>query len=95
MSLDKITVRKIATLARIRVETDALEPLASELNKILGWVEQLNEVDTKGVPPMTSVVETEPFKRADQVDDGGRVEQVLANAPEETNHFFVVPKVIE
>ena len=57
MSLDKNTVRKIATLARIRVETDALEPLASELNKILGWVEQLNEVDTKGVPPMTSVVE--------------------------------------
>tara|TARA_Y100000588_G_C14044066_1_gene834142 strand:+ start:218 stop:505 length:288 start_codon:yes stop_codon:yes gene_type:complete len=95
MSLDKETVRRIATLARIRVDEDALEPLSGELNNILGWVEQLNEVETKGVSPMTSVVEKEPFKRTDQVDDGDRVEQVLANAPDEAEHFFVVPKVVE
>jgi len=95
MSLDKDTVRRIATLARIRVDEEALEPLAGELNNILGWVEQLNEVDTQDVPPMTSVVETEPFQRVDRVDDGGQVEDVLANAPEEAEHFFVVPKVIE
>lgn len=95
MSLDKNTVRRIATLARIRVDEEALEPLAGELNNILGWVEQLNEVDTKDVPPMTSVVDTEQFQRMDRVDDGGQVEDVLANAPEEAEHFFVVPKVIE
>jgi len=95
MSLDKDTVRRIATLARIRVDEDALEPLAGELNNILGWVEQLNEVDTEGVPLMTSFVETEPFKRSDTVDDGGKAEQVLANAPEEAEQFFVVPKVVE
>ena len=95
MSLDKDTVRRIATLARIRVDEEALEPMAGELNNILGWVEQLNEVDTNGVPPMTSVVETEPFKRSDQVDDGDRVDAVLANAPEEAERFFVVPKVVE
>ena len=95
MSLDKDTVRRIATLARIRVDEDALEPLAGELNNILGWVEQLNEVDTEGVPLMTSFVEPEPFKRSDTVDDGGKAEQVLANAPEEAEQFFVVPKVVE
>ena len=95
MSLDKDTVRRIATLARIRVDEDALEPMAGELNNIMGWVEQLNEVDTEGVPPMTSFVETEPFKRSDTVDDGGKAEQVLANAPEEAEQFFVVPKVVE
>ncbi len=95
MSLDKDTVRRIATLARIRIDEEALEPLAGELNNILGWVEQLDEVDTKDVPPMTSVVETELFQRTDRVDDGGQVEDVLANAPEEAEHFFVVPKVVE
>lgn len=95
MSLDKDTVRKIATLARIRVDEAALEPLAGELNNILGWVEQLSEVDTEGVPPMTSVVAAELFRRPDTVTDGDRVEEVLANAPEEAEHFFVVPKVVE
>jgi aspartyl-tRNA(Asn)/glutamyl-tRNA(Gln) amidotransferase subunit C len=95
MSLDKDTVRKIATLARIKVEEDALEPLAGELNNILGWVEQLSEVDTEGVPPMTSVVATESYLRPDTVNDGDRVEEILANAPDEAEHFFVVPKVIE
>jgi len=95
MPLDKDTVRKIATLARVRVDDDALDSLAGELNNILGWVEQLSEVDTEGVEPMTSVVAAEPFKRPDKVNDGDRVDEVLANAPEEADHFFVVPKVIE
>lgn len=95
MSLDKDTVRRIATLARIRVEEEALEPLVGELNNILGWVEQLSEVDTEGVPPMTSVVAAELFRRPDKVTDGDRAEEILANAPEEAEHFFVVPKVVE
>lgn len=95
MSLDKDTVRKIATLARIKVEEDALEPLAGELNNILGWIEQLDEVDTDGVAPMTSVVAAEAYQRPDEVTDGDRVDAVLSNAPEEAEHFFVVPKVIE
>lgn len=95
MSLDKDTVRKIATLARIKVEEDALDSLAGELNNILGWIEQLDEVDTTGVAPMTSVVAAEAFLRPDKVTDGDRVEEVLRNAPEEAEHFFAVPKVIE
>ena len=95
MSLDKDTVRKIATLARIKVEEDALDSLAGELNNILGWIEQLDEVDTDGVAPMTSVVAAEAFQRPDEVTDGNRVEEVLRNAPEEAEHFFAVPKVIE
>ena len=112
MSLDKETVRRIATLARIRIEENALEPLAGELNNILGWVEQLEEVDTDGVPPMTSVaralagvtsaqppmtsvVETTLYQRRDDVNDGDVADDILANAPEKADHFFVVPKVIE
>jgi aspartyl-tRNA(Asn)/glutamyl-tRNA(Gln) amidotransferase subunit C len=95
MSLDKDTVRKIATLARIKVEEDALDSLSGELNNILGWIEQLDEVDTDGVAPMTSVVAAEAPQRPDQVTDGDRVDAVLSNAPEEAEHFFVVPKVIE
>jgi aspartyl-tRNA(Asn)/glutamyl-tRNA(Gln) amidotransferase subunit C len=95
MSLDKDTVRRIATLARIRVDEEALEPLVGELNNILGWVEQLSEVDTEGVAPMTSVVAAELYQRSDKVSDGGRVEDIIANAPEEAEHFFVVPKVVE
>jgi aspartyl-tRNA(Asn)/glutamyl-tRNA(Gln) amidotransferase subunit C len=95
MPLDKDTVRKIATLARVKVAEDSLESLAGELNNILGWVEQLSEVDTEGVAPMTSVVATELIQRADTVNDGGRVEEIIANAPEEAQQFFVVPKVIE
>ena len=95
MSLDKDTVRKIVTLARIKVEEDALDSLSGELNNILGWIEQLDEVDTDGVAPMTSVVAAEAPQRPDQVTDGDRVDAVLSNAPEEAEHFFVVPKVIE
>jgi len=95
MSLDKTTVAKIAHLARIRVEEDKLEPLAAELNNIIGWVEQLGEVDTDGVQPMTSVVHVTLPRRADAVDDGGDPDRVLDNAPAKVNHFYAVPKVVE
>jgi len=95
MSLDKSTVAKIAHLARIRVEDDKLEPLAAELNNIIGWVEQLGEVDTDGVRPMTSVVHVTLPRRDDKVDDGGNPDRVLENAPAKVNHFYAVPKVVE
>lgn len=95
MSLDKETVRKIASLARLKVPDEELETMAGELNNILGWIEQLREVDTEGVAPMTSVTVTVPALREDRVTDGGYVDLVLANAPEEVANSFVVPKVIE
>jgi aspartyl-tRNA(Asn)/glutamyl-tRNA(Gln) amidotransferase subunit C len=95
MSLDKETVRKIASLARLKVPDEELEAMAGELNNILEWIEQLREVDTEGVAPMTSVTVNVPALRADRVTDGGYVDLVLANAPEEVANFFVVPKVIE
>jgi aspartyl-tRNA(Asn)/glutamyl-tRNA(Gln) amidotransferase subunit C len=95
MPLDRENVRAIAQLARLKVPEAALDSLAGELNNILGWVEQLGEVDTDGVAPMTSVVATTLLQREDIVDDGDMVEDVLANAPEEARNFFVVPKVIE
>ena len=95
MSLDKATVAGIAHLARIDVPEEKLEPLAGELNNILGWIEQLGEVDTDGVAPMTSVVEMDLPQRADQVTDGGYRERVLANAPQPADGFFAVPKVVE
>lgn len=95
MSLSKDDVRKIAFLARIRVPEERLEPLAGELNNIVGWVEQLAEVDTTGVAPMTSVVETETPMRPDVVNDGDIADKVLANAPDGEGTFFAVPKVVE
>ncbi|MFT6559704.1 MULTISPECIES: Asp-tRNA(Asn)/Glu-tRNA(Gln) amidotransferase subunit GatC [Sneathiella] len=95
MSLDKATVAKVANLARIRVEEEKLEPLAAELNAILGWVEQLGEVDTENVPPMTSVADMKLRWRQDEITDGGYQEQVVANAPAKEDGFFAVPKVIE
>jgi len=95
MSLDKATVRSIATLARIEVAEDELEPLAGELSNIIGFVEQLSEVDTTGVEPMTSVADLELPRRQDVVTDGGYPEKVLANAPERFEDFFLVPKVVE
>jgi len=95
MSLDKDTVAKIAHLARIRVEEDKLDPLAAELNNIIGWVEQLGEVETDGVPPMTSVVHVTLPRRTDKVDDGGDPDRVFGNAPTKVNHFYAVPKVVE
>ena len=95
MALDQETVRRIATLARIKVPEENLEPLAGELNNILGWIEQLSEVDTDNVQPMTSVVETVAPQRPDVVTDGNCRDKVMANNPAGDPVFFVVPKVVE
>jgi len=95
MSLDTETVRKIASLARIDVPESELAPLAGELNNIIGWIEQLSEVDTRDVTPMSSVAEMELFRREDIVDDGNCREQVLANAPGRNEAFYTVPRVVE
>ena len=95
MSVDKNTVRKVARLARIAVPEERLEPLAGELNGILAWIEQLNEVDVEGVEPMTSNVHQPLRLRDDVVTDGNRVADVLSNAPRSADGFFVVPKVVE
>jgi aspartyl-tRNA(Asn)/glutamyl-tRNA(Gln) amidotransferase subunit C len=95
MPLDKATVRHVATLARIRVADSELEHLAGELDHVLKWIEQLNEVNVDGVQPMASVVEMTLASREDRVADGGQPDEVLANAPEAAHGFFVVPKVVE
>ena len=95
MALDKATVARIATLARIRVGEDELEPLAAELSSILDWVEQLMAVDTDDVPPMTSVAEMTLPMRDDVVTDGNNRDGVLGNAPRAARGFFAVPKVVE
>ncbi len=95
MSLDKATVAKIARLARLKVDDAHLEPMVRELNNILAFVEQLNEVKTDGVPPLTSVVETRLKMRDDVITDGGHPEKILANAPAAESGFFTVPKVVE
>ncbi|MCG8504436.1 MAG: Asp-tRNA(Asn)/Glu-tRNA(Gln) amidotransferase subunit GatC [Sphingomonadales bacterium] len=95
MSVDTATVSKIARLARLKVEDDKLDHLAGELSAILDWVEALAEVDTDGVPPMTSAVETRLHLRADEVSDGDKAEDVLKNAPDAQYGFYAVPKVIE
>jgi aspartyl-tRNA(Asn)/glutamyl-tRNA(Gln) amidotransferase subunit C len=95
MAIDKETVVKVARLARIAVSDDEAEALRGELNAILGFVEQLNEVDVKGVEPMTAVVHMPMKKREDIVTEGDQVEKILANAPLREGPFFVVPKVVE
>ena len=95
MSLDKATVARIAALARIRVPEEELEGLAAELEKIIGWVNQLDEVNTDDVSPMASVVDVDLPWRADKVTDGDCRDKVLANAPEKAEGFFAVPKVLE
>ena len=95
MSMDKDTVRRIATLARIRVPEEDLDRLAGELGNILHWVEQLGEVDTGNVAAVASVSGAELPFRKDEVTDGGYPERVLANAPEPRDGFFTVPKVVE
>lgn len=95
MALDRETVRRIAYLARIRVEDDRLDQIAGELDGILHWVEQLSEVDTDGVEPMTSVTEVTPPLRTDVVNDGDCRDAVLANAPDAEDGFYTVPKVVE
>ena len=95
MALDKATVTKIARLARVRVAEADKDGLAGELSGILAFIEQLNEIDTKGVEPMTSVVAMPLPRREDEVTDGGKQDDILANAPEKTAGFFTIPKVIE
>ena len=95
MSLDHATVRRIARLARIRLEDEAVGRLAAELNGILGWIEQLNEVDVQGVEPLTGGAQIALRMRADAVTDGGYPEKILGNAPDREGEFFAVPKVVE
>ncbi len=95
MSIDKATVARIATLARIRVTAEETETLSGELSKIMDWIEQLEEVDTEAAAPMTSVVDNAFPKREDTVNDGGYPDRVIANAPAPADSFFTVPKVVE
>ena len=95
MSVDQATVRHIARLARIAVTDDEARALEAELSSILDWVEQLDEVDTQGVAPMTSVVEMAMTMRDDVVNDGACADKITANAPAREGDFFMVPKVVE
>jgi len=95
MSLDPATVRRIAKLARIRMEDADVARLQGELNGILGWIEQLNEVDVEGVAPLTGGAQIAMRMREDVVTDGAYPERVLANAPDRAGEFFAVPKVVE
>ena len=95
MSVDAATVKRIGRLARIRVEEDEVEKYQGEINAILGFVEQLSEVNVEGVEPMTSVTPMQLRRRDDVVTDGGYPEKVVANAPLTEDNFFMVPKVIE
>jgi len=95
MSIDKQTARRVAHLARIQVDEADLDPLAERLSGILGFMEQLNEVDISGVEPMTSVTPMDLPRRSDEVTDGGIQDKILANAPDAREGFFAVPKVVE
>lgn len=95
MSLDKATVRRIATLARIEVQDADLDTVAEQLSGILNWIEQLKEVDTTNVAPMTGGTDLKLQWRKDAVNDGDRADKVLANAPDSHDGFFGVPKVVE
>lgn len=95
MSVDIETVRRVARLARIAVTPEDAERMTGELNAILGFVEQLNEVDVAGVEPMTSVIPIEMKKRQDAVTDGNKAADIVANAPATEENFFLVPKVVE
>jgi aspartyl-tRNA(Asn)/glutamyl-tRNA(Gln) amidotransferase subunit C len=95
MAVDKETVRRIARLGRLAVDEDQVAAMEAELNALLSWVEQLQEVDVEGVLPMTSVVEQRLKMRDDVVNDGGYADDLLKNAPQVEDRFFVVPKVVE
>jgi aspartyl-tRNA(Asn)/glutamyl-tRNA(Gln) amidotransferase subunit C len=95
MSVDTQTVKRVARLARIAVTDEDAERMTGELNAILGFVEQLNEVDVSGVEPMTSVTPMEMKKRQDVVTDGNKADDIVANAPATDENFFLVPKVVE
>lgn len=95
MSVDAADVRRIAHLARISLDESRVEPMRAEINGILGWIEQLEEVNVEGVEPMTSVTPMKLRTRKDEVTDGGYPDKVLSNAPNADDNFFVVPKVVE
>jgi aspartyl-tRNA(Asn)/glutamyl-tRNA(Gln) amidotransferase subunit C len=95
MQVDEATVKRIARLARIKITEAEAKGLVKELSGILNWVEQLDEVDTSAVEPMTRVVPIELKKRADVVDDGDIADDIVKNAPMVEDHYFVVPKVVE
>ncbi len=95
MSIDQTTVARIAHLARLKVPLEEQQQVAGELSKILDWVAQLNEVDVTGIEPLTNVNDMALRLRDDVVTDGGKAEDILANAPSKTADFFTVPKVIE
>ena len=95
MAVDKETVRRVARLARLGIDEARLAPLAGEISGILGWIEQLGEVDVEGVAPMTSAVEAALPMREDIVTDGHYPDKIIANAPKTEDNFFVVPKVVE
>ena len=95
MSIDTDTAAKVAKLARIRVDAEDLPALAQEFNTILGFIEQLSEVDVDGIEPMTSVTPMRLKRREDAVTDGGMQDKILSNAPDAREGFFAVPKVVE
>ncbi|MEI2301720.1 Asp-tRNA(Asn)/Glu-tRNA(Gln) amidotransferase subunit GatC [Ensifer sp. MJa1] len=95
MSVDLATVKRVARLARIAVSEEEATRMMGELNGILGFVEQLSEVNVDGVEPMTSVTPMEMKKRVDNVSDGNKADDVVANAPNSDRNFFLVPKVVE
>jgi aspartyl-tRNA(Asn)/glutamyl-tRNA(Gln) amidotransferase subunit C len=95
MAIDAATVRKVARLARIAVPEERLDPMAKELSGILQWIEQLGEVDTDGVEPMTSAEAVTLPMRDDVVTEGGDASKVLSNAPKSVDGFYLVPKVVE
>jgi aspartyl-tRNA(Asn)/glutamyl-tRNA(Gln) amidotransferase subunit C len=95
MSLDQEAVKRIARLARLKLSEDRLEPMLQDLNRILHFIEQLNEVDTSGVEPMVGVETQAMPMRKDAINDGNYVQKILANAPEVACNMFVVPKVVE
>jgi len=95
MSVDLKTVKRVAHLARIAVSDEEAAKMEGELNAILGFVEQLSEVDIEGVEAMTSVTPMAMKKRADGITDGNKADDIVANAPQSDEHFFLVPKVVE
>ncbi|MEM5473217.1 Asp-tRNA(Asn)/Glu-tRNA(Gln) amidotransferase subunit GatC [Hoeflea sp. AS60] len=95
MSVDLATVKRVAHLARIAVTDEEAARMEGELNTILGFVEQLSEVNVDGIEPMTSVSPMAMKKRHDVVSDGAKADDIVANAPETTDNFFLVPKVVE
>ena len=93
--MDKQTVLKVARLARLKITDERAEELAVNLDGLFKWIEQLDAVDTKGVEPMTSVVKHQAYRRPDEVTDGHRQAEIVANAPDSAEGFFIVPKVVE